>query len=408
MKAKEFDTVLNEALEQETRKLIEEQLSDSPDLASSIRNFQSLSGLADKISEISDNPVIIRIENISPEELVHCCGGDSLGRAQTNLMQGLHHDLEEFGLNENDVDINTEGDENSLTLTIKVSPNDDELSKENDTDMKEQTDNGELTNTFGQPMYEEEPKDTNPTKEDKKDMILGDTEVDEQEQTAAGAMSAEETVNESKKKTIRLSEREMEKLIERIILEAQIEQPNTPVPAQGVPGLDVTKRVHREAGKENEEALKAVEEKIKKVLSFEGNDDPEFPNQVGGDKVAVNATKSQEEEIELNRGRNMADLTYDSDPGERFKERARLSLVGAAEMGNSPDYANAIPSKVGENIAKAAEKRKEARENEPIYDKEAVPVKNDKDKPVRPAVDDAVATDIHRMKQLKDYNKKTQ
>lgn len=456
MKTKEFDDILNEALEQETRKMIEEQMTDTDHLIDSIKGFQSLSGLIDKISVISDDPVVIRIEDLTPEELVRCCGGDSLGKAQTNLMQGLHHDLTENGFDENDVEIDTEGDENGLTLTIKISPNDDELSTENNIDMEEQTDNGELRNTFGQSMYEEEPKDTNPTKDDKKDIILGDTEMDEQEQTAAGAMAAEENVNEhhkkdkasqiaficqnddnckkedleklsdeevekkyvalekkmglqeSKKKTLRLTENEMRNLIEKIILEAKIESPNMSVPANGVPGLDVTNRVKKEAGKENADALKAVEEKIKKALSFDGNDDPEFPNQIGGEKVSVNASDSQDAEIELNRGRNPADLTYDSDPGEKFKERSKLSLIGSAKMGNSQDYANVIPSKTGENILKASEKRKEARENEPIYDKEAVPVKDTDDKITRPRVDDAVADELYRMKQLKDYNKKTQ
>jgi hypothetical protein len=87
--------------------------------------------------------------------------------------------------------------------------------------------------------------------------------------------------------------------------------------------------------------------------------------------------------------------------------------VGAAEMGNSPDYANAIPSKVGENVAKAAEKRKEARSEEPIYDKESVPVDEDSDKKDRPGPDsgnagDAVASEILRMKQMSGYKEKTQ
>jgi 16S rRNA C1402 N4-methylase RsmH len=74
------------------------------------------------------------------------------------------------------------------------------------------------------------------------------------------------------------------------------------VPANGVPGLDVTNRVRKEAGKENNDALKAVEDKIKKALSFDGNDDPKSPNQIGKGKkkVSINASNSQEEEIEMN------------------------------------------------------------------------------------------------------------
>ena len=217
-------------------------------------------------------------------------------------------------------------------------------------------------------------------------------------------------IAENRKKVVTLTETEMSGLIEKIIREAD-DNPHLALPTRGVPGIDVTKKSRDDSGNENAEALKAVEKKIRDYLSFDGNDDPEFPNQIGQgeEKVSAPVTDSQEEEIEMNRGRNPADLTYDNEPGKTFKERAKLSLVGAAEMGNSQEYANVIPSKVGENIAKVAEKRKEIRKDEPIYDKEAVPVKEDDKKPVRPPVDEpAVASDIKRMKQMSGYKEKTQ
>ena len=396
MKTKEFDTIIDGVLEEETRKLIEEQIEGTDQLVNSVKSFQSLSGLLEKIVEIKNNgtdTIVIGINGVTPEELVQCCGGDSLGKVQTNLMQGLHHDLKDNGFSgDYDIDINTQGDSGALNLMIQITPNDDEFSKE--TDMKEVTDNGELTNTFGQSMYEEEPKDTNPDADPDKEVILGDKEV-----------------NESTKKTITLNQGEMGDLLGKIIKEA-VESPNITVPANGIPGIDITKKNHSDSGKENNKALEAVEKKIKDYLSsIVGNDDPEFPNQIGQgeEKVSAPVTDSQDEEIEMNRGRNPADLTYDNEPGETFKKRAKLSLVGAAEMGNSQEYANVIPSKVGENIAKAAEKRKDIRKDEPIYDKEAVPVKEDDKKPVRPAVDEpAVASDIKRMKQMTGYKEKTQ
>lgn len=505
MKTKEFDNIIDGILEEETRKLLQEQITDGDHLIDSVKNFQTLSGLVEKIRSIKsagNDTIEIVIDGITPEELVECCGGDSLGKAQTNLMQGLHHDLEDNGFSgSHEIDVNTQGDENSLTLTIKISPDSDEFSQE--TEIDEVEDNGELTNTFGQALYEKEPEDTNPTADEKKDLILGDEkEIDESDkkwiQKAFNKIDKKGTegkctgdkfggpgcpegskqynmaktlrkMNESTKKTITLNQSEMAELLSNIIKEAveenitehhkkdkasqiafickndktckkedleklspeevekkylalekkmglkeQIETPaNIAAPSNGVPGLDVTKKVRKDSGKENEDALKAVEKKIKDYLSFEGNDDPKSPNQIGqGDKkVSVPASESQDVEIELNRGRNPADLTYDSEPGERFRERARLSLVGAAEMGNSPEYANVVnpDSKVGENVAKAAEKRKEARENEPIYDKEAVPVKESPNKPNRPRVDDpAVASDILRMKQMTGYKEKTQ
>ena len=470
MKTKDFDNIINKVLEEETRKLIMEQINDTDHLIDSIKTFQTLSGLVEKIVDVNRNgsDLVIVIQGITPEELVDCCGGKSLGNAQTNLMQGLHHDLEDNGFDGNyDIDINTQGDENSLDLMIMISTNDDELSTEKNIDEVE--DNGEVSNMFGQAMYEDEAVDTNPEVEDKKDIILGSKEedVDEQWQGAVGALAGDAIAGEvfagstvpaavqglaasaigdkitdtlnggdeeidetnekpkiskkmnentSKKKTITLSESEMSQLLGKIIAEA-VESPNIPIPAQGVPGIDVTKKNHKDSGMENKEALDAVEEKIRNYLKFDGNDDPEFPNPIGQgeEKVSVNATDSQDEEIEMNRGRNPADLTYDSEPGETFKKRSKLSLVGASEMGNAQTgkdgegLGNVIPSKTGENIAKAAEKRKEIRKDESIYDKEAVPVKETPNKPNRPRVDDpAVADNIKRMKQMSNYKEKTQ
>lgn len=371
MKTNEFDNIVNDILEEETRKLIKEQVEQSNNLIDSIKKFQSLSGLLDKITGIENSGadrIVINLNGVTPEELVTCCGGDSLGNIQTKLMQSLHHDLDEHGFSGNyDIDIDTQGDSDSLSLTIRISPNDDEFSKEKD--MNEVTDNGELTNTFGQAMYE------------------------------------------SNKKIITLNQEEMADLLTNIIKEA-VESPNIPS-SGGIPGIDVTEKSSKDSGKINSDALQAVEKKIKDLLNFDGNDNPESPNQIGqgDDKVSVNATDSQDEEIEMNRGRNPSDLTYDNEPGEEFKKRAKLSLVGASEMGNSPEYANVVnpKSKVGENVAKASEKRKEIRKDEPIYDKEAVPVKNDNKKSVRPAVDDpAVASNIKRMKQMTGYKKNTQ
>jgi len=424
MEPKEFDNIINEALLDEGKKVIEEQLGKVAKLIGAIKNAQSLSGMANKIEGVEPvgDGIEIIIKGVSPEELVKCCGGDSLGKAQTNLMQGIHHDLDECGMGgSHDIDINTDGDEQSLGLIIKITPNGDELSIEKETDMDEQTDNGELTNTFGQPLYED-PKDPKSNDDDDEDLLLGDeVEVDEQEQTAAGAMAAEGEINEDHKKIIRLSETEMEKLIENIINEAGVESPSVNVNPGGVPGLDVTKKNRDDSGKENADALKAVEKKIRDYLSFDGNTDPEFPNPVGQgeDKVATQNTDSENDVVDLNRGRNPADLTYDQEPGEPFKERVKLSLVGAAEMGNAQTdedgngLGNVIPSKTGENIAKVAEKRKQARVDEPIYDKEAVPVKENPNKKDRPGPEsgnagEAVASDILRMKQIGGYKKTTQ
>lgn len=470
MELKEFDNIINEALMDEGKKVIEEQMGKITKLIDAIKNSQSLSGMSGKIQGIEPmgDGVEIVIKGLSPEELVKCCGGESLGGAQTKLMQGIHHDLDECGMGgSHDIDINTDGDDQALGLIIKISPNGDELSIEKETDMEEQTDNGEASNTFGQALYED-PKD-GPTPEKDDDLLLGGKEVDEQHQTAAGAMAAQEELDEhhnddkssqiaficknddsakkedleklsdeevekkynslekkmgmteSKKKVITVTESELETLIEKIISEASIESPSAAGISGGIPGVEVTHKNHTDSGKENAEALKAVEKKIRDYLSFDGNDDPEFPAPVGQgeQKVATKNTDSEDDVVDLNRGRNPADLTYDQEPAEQFQERSKMSLVGASEMGNAQTdkdgngLGNVIPSKTGENIAKVAEKRKEARVDEPMYDKEAVPVDEDPKKKDRPGPEsgnagDAVASEVLRMKQMSNYKKSTQ
>ena len=451
MKIKELDSVISEILMDETKKLIKEQIDGVDHLIDSVKSFQSLSGLVDKISEIedagSDGPVIfISIKGVTPEELVSCCGGDSLEHAQTNLMQGLHHDLEDNGFDGDfDIDVDTSGDENALHLVIRITPiNDNTLG---DTEMKEQT------------------KDTNPTVDDKKDVILGGLkpqEATEQWQAMAGeaiagealsgaelspvinkmATSAlgskiadalggndEEEVDEedkkltktykkmaktesTQKKTITLNKAEMANLLSNIISEAVV-APSGGVLPGGVPGLDVTKKAIKDSGKENDSALKAVQKKIKDYLSFKGNDNPEFPNQIGkGDeKVATQNTSEEDEVVNDNRGRGPQDLDYDNEPSKRFKDRIKLSLVGSSEMGNPSDAGNAIKTDVGEKLHKNIEKRQENKSKEPIYPKEAVPVKTKPEKEgVRKenANSPAVASEIMKMKQLSNYNEKTQ
>jgi len=503
MKTKEFDDIINEALKSESKKYIMEQSNYDPtnrsdreipelpkDIENVVRKLKgSLVGFAEWITSVEtiNDGIKITIDNVPSKKFhgwIGAHGNFSMGISMfRNALIRSNEGVIEGDIDV-DIDVSSNGEEwdknarntpNLMDLVIKITKAAPELGDENESDMDEQRDNGELTNTFGQAMYEDESKepkrikDTNPQAGDDKDVILGDEvkeeevdeqwqaaagavagemigaealagsgvapvvqravsgaignkitdalggneEVDEQEQTAAGAMAAEENMNESKKKTITLSEGEMGKLLAKIIKEA-VESPNITIPANGIPGLDVTKKAQKDSGKENDNALKAVEKKIKDYLGgIEGTDNPEGqnPEGQGEEKVSVPASDSQEEEIEMNRGRNPADLTYDSEPGETFKERAKLSLIGAAEMGNSHEYANVVnpDSKVGENIAKTAEKRKEIRKDEPIYDKEAVPVKKDDKKTVRPAVDEpAVASDIKRMKQMSGYKEKTQ
>ena len=120
MNIKELNNIIEGVLNQETKKLIIEQISKTNKMIDTIKNFQTLYGMSDKISNVEeiDDGFIVNIKDIKPEELVDCCGGTSLSDAQKNLIQGLHHDLEENGMG-NNFDIDIDKIENKL-IDLKV------------------------------------------------------------------------------------------------------------------------------------------------------------------------------------------------------------------------------------------------------------------------------------------------
>jgi len=188
--------------------------------------------------------------------------------------------------------------------------------------------------------------------------------------------------------SIKLNESELISLIAKIVNES-------------FPGAEKYNTVHKDSGKENSDALSDVEEKIKNFLSFDDNDNPEFPNQIGGEVKARRADEDEVDEVALNRGGGLEDLAYDIEPSEETKERHKKALTGHTTMGNSHDAANVVPSKLGEKIIKKVKRKKEAIEAAPMYGKDPQPstiVKESK----------LVSEEILRMKQMASYNKKTQ
>ena len=196
------------------------------------------------------------------------------------------------------------------------------------------------------------------------------------------------------KNTIRLTEKELVKMIKNIAEAA-------------IPGMVSYQAAHKGSGEENKKALADTEKKIKDSLSFDGNDNPEFPKQIGkGEKVARQNTEEQDEEVADNRGGGMEDLDYDYDPSDSFKERLKMSLIGDTKMGNSHDAANVIPSKLGEKMIKKVERRKKAIESAPMYNKDVQPSKevNESDNAKQTILNEEMV----RMKEMLSYNKKTQ
>lgn len=265
-------------------------------------------------------------------------------------------------------------------------------------------------------MKEEEPK------EGKKftQMIMKSvTEKVESCEQCGGMLNEEGSCNEcgggmyeSKKRKLRLKESELVSLITKMVNES-------------IPGLEAAKNSHRESGNVNAANLANVDQKMKNYLSFDGNDNPEFPKAIGkGEKNARKNTPEQEDEIKKNFA-GLENLDYDIEPSEQFKKRLKMAIEGDKLMGNAPttEKTNVIPSngaKLGEEpkdkdgnsiptpetakkIEKQVKNRAEDKKKRVLYSKEAVPVNESEIK-----FSNILEEEIKKMKDMANYNKKTQ
>lgn len=213
-------------------------------------------------------------------------------------------------------------------------------------------------------------------------------------------------MNESKKKkTLRLKESELVALIGRMVNES-------------IPGLDAAKKAHVESGKENKQNLSDVEKKISNSMSFDGNDNPEFPKAIGkGEKVARQNTKEQDEEVAKNFA-GLQNLDYDIEPSQQFKDRLKKSIEGHTTTGNAPTTekpsikpsngaekgkdaeeksGNTIKTDTPKKLEKQAADRKVDKDNRELYPKQSVPVKTKN-----------INEEVEKMKKMFNYNEKTQ
>jgi hypothetical protein len=192
------------------------------------------------------------------------------------------------------------------------------------------------------------------------------------------------------KKSVRLTEAELVNLISQMVNEA-------------VPGLTTFEKAHKESGSQNDQALSDVEKKIKQYLTFDGNDNPEFPGHNEGDVEARQSTGDEADEIADNRGGGLEDLNYDVEPSDKFKERLQMSLKGDTKMGNAQDgVGNVIPSDLGDKMIKKVKRKEEAKKEAPMYEKDPAPVKKEVNE------SKVISEEIQRMKDMFSYNKKTQ
>lgn len=228
----------------------------------------------------------------------------------------------------------------------------------------------------------------------------GDTEMKEGTCEKCGKELCEcgSGMYESKKKKIRLKESELIQLINKMVTES-------------IPGLDAVKSAHS-ADKETKQHLSDVEKKMKDSASFDGNDNPEFPKPIGkGEKVARQNTEEENEFVEDNRGGTLLNLDYNTEPSQQFKDRLKKALEGDVTTGNSQDYVNTIKSDTGKNLAKQAERKKKKEDAEfnvswghSWKSPEEVKVVNESTF----KMSDVLNEEIKKMKDMVNYNKKTQ
>jgi hypothetical protein len=205
----------------------------------------------------------------------------------------------------------------------------------------------------------------------------------------SGAMYESKT----KKKTLRLTESELVKLIEKMVNESSIPTDTTKAQAQ--------------SKKDNDSHLSDVDKKMKDYLTIPGNNNNEFPQQnKKGESVKVEATSEEEEKITDEKGRGMENLNYDHEPSKKFKERLKKALEGDSTMGNGQDAANVVKSDLGKKVEKEIERKEEDKENEPRYKKEPSPVRHVNES--KEKVNSILKEEIEKMKSLSSYNKKTQ
>ena len=198
-------------------------------------------------------------------------------------------------------------------------------------------------------------------------------------------------INESKsKKTIVVSETQMKTIIGSLI-------------SENVPGIEVTKRAQDQTKKDASANTKEVEAKLKKASRFDGNDNPEFPHQIGGEKKAYRNTEKEDEFVEDTRGGGMQDIKFENDPPKQFKDRQKSYLEGDSKTGNSQDAANVVKSDLGKKMAANATRKEKKVKEFPMYVKDPQPVKV-----VKEEISEVVNDDIKRMKDIFSYNKKTQ
>ena len=229
--------------------------------------------------------------------------------------------------------------------------------------------------------------------------------------------------SEHKKKSVKLKESEMIKLIEKIIMEEQ----KSNIKLGTAKGLEKYKQVHAKDGKENSDALKATAKKMKEYLKDgskgEYKENPDFFPKGNGElakmsKKAYVPSGAVQDYIDNFTAAGLENLDYDGiSPNEDW---VTDNIEGSSRTGNNPEWANTGKSDVNKKRNKIRKDNLLAKIKRKAYNKAPQPIVNDKtgedegDKimtkleSIDPKKAQKINEEFGRMKSLMGYNQKTQ
>jgi hypothetical protein len=235
------------------------------------------------------------------------------------------------------------------------------------------------------------------------------------------------------KESVRMNEKELVNLIERIVLEQKSTNVKDPAEKNNLktigsaPGLEKYKQVHKKDGKENEDSLKAVAQKMKDYLKdgskAEYDTNPKiFPKGNGElakmSKKAYVPSGAVEDYIDNFTAAALENLDYDGiEPNEEW---VTSNIEGSSKTGNNPDWANTGESDVNKKRNKIRKDNLLGKLKRKAYNKAPQPVINDKSgedkgsdimaklESVNDKKTKQINEEFDRMKSLIGYNQKTQ
>jgi hypothetical protein len=235
------------------------------------------------------------------------------------------------------------------------------------------------------------------------------------------------------KESVRMNESDLVNLIEKIVLEQKstkvkdVAEKNNLKKLASPPGLEKYQQVHKKDGKENEDNIKAVAQKMKDYLKDgskgEYDTNPKiFPKGNGElakmDKKAYVPSDAVEDYIDNFTAAALENLDYDEiHPNEEW---VTGNIEGSSKTGNNPDWANTGESDVNKKRNKIRKDNMLAKLKRMAYNKSPQPVVNDKEGGSKASdimtklesTDSKKAKQINeesnRMKSLIGYNQKTQ